>query len=84
MERRAVWKTVLPHKRSIRVNPLNPRSKKKLSGETNTNYKDISDILNGGVLSSSKKISVIQHIGKSAAMMLVQSLLFLVSALARA
>ena len=57
---------------------------KKLSGETNTNYKDISDILNGGVLSSSKKISVLQHIGKSAAMMLVQSLLFLVSALARA
>ena len=24
----------------IRVNPINPRSKKKLSGETNMDYKD--------------------------------------------
>ena len=29
--------------RSIRVNPINPRSKKKLSGETNTDYKDWTD-----------------------------------------
>ena len=28
MKRRAVWKTVPPHKRSIRVNPINPCSKK--------------------------------------------------------
>ena len=31
-----------PHERSIRVNPINPRSK-KLSGEMNTDYKDITD-----------------------------------------
>ena len=31
--------------RSIRVNPINPCSKKKLSGETNTDYKDITDFL---------------------------------------
>ena len=35
----AVWKTVPPNERSIRVNPINPCSK-KLSGEMNTDYKN--------------------------------------------
>ena len=38
---------VLPHERSICVNPINPRLK-KLSGETNTDYKDITDFLTEG------------------------------------
>ena len=41
----AVWKTVPPNERSIRVNPINPCSQKKLSGETNTDYKDITDFI---------------------------------------
>ena len=48
MERTAVWKTVPPHKRSIRVNPINPCSKKKLGGdETNTDCTDITDFIRG-------------------------------------
>ena len=37
MKRRAVWKTVPPHKRSIRVNPRKICVRKKLGGDaTNT------------------------------------------------
>ena len=45
MERTAVWKTVPPTERSIRVNPINPCSKKKLGGKTNTDSTDSTDFI---------------------------------------
>ena len=41
MKRMAVWKTVPPTERSIRVNPINPCSKKKLAVVKRTRMKRI-------------------------------------------
>ena len=44
------WKTVPPTERSIRVNPINPCSKKKLGGKTNTDCTDITDFIRDGTV----------------------------------
>ena len=56
MERTAVWKTVPPTERSIRVNPINPCSKKNWEVKR-TRIERIQRILSGGDTRSTSEAS---------------------------
>ena len=57
MERTAVWKTVPPTERSIRVNPINPCSKKNSEEMKRTRIQRIQRILSGGDTRSTSEAS---------------------------
>ena len=56
VKRMAVWKTVPPTERSIRVNPINPRSKKHREVKR-TRIERIQRILSGGDTRSTSEAS---------------------------